>query len=46
LIGHILRRNSFLKDVIEENIEGTRRRGKRRKQLLDGLKEKIEDTRG
>jgi hypothetical protein len=34
-----------LKHVIEEKIEGTRRRGIRRKQLLDDLKEKTEDTR-
>jgi hypothetical protein len=41
-IGHILRRNCFLKHVIEGNLEGrievTRRRGRRRKQLLDELK--------
>jgi hypothetical protein len=45
-IGHILRRNSFLKHVIEENIEGTRTREIRRRQLFDGLKERTEDTRG
>jgi hypothetical protein len=43
-IGHILRRNCLLKHVIEEKLEGrtemTGRRGRRRKQLLDGLKEK------
>jgi hypothetical protein len=43
-ICHILRRNCLLKHVIEGKIEGriemTRRRGRRRKQLLDGLKEK------
>jgi hypothetical protein len=43
-IGHILRRNCLLKHVIEEKLEGriemTGRRGKRRKQLLDVLKEK------
>jgi hypothetical protein len=45
-IGHIrvLRRNSLLKDVIEGKLEGriemTRRRGRRRKQLLHDLKEK------
>jgi hypothetical protein len=43
-IGHILHRNSFLKHIIEGNIEGrievTGRRGRRRKQLLDGLKER------
>jgi hypothetical protein len=38
-IGHILRRNCFLKHVNEGKIEGTRRRGSRHKQLLDGLKE-------
>jgi hypothetical protein len=41
LIGHILRRNCLLKEVIEGQIKGrievTRRRGRRRKQLLDDL---------
>ena len=45
-IGHILRRNCLLKQVIEGTIKGevevTRRRGRRRKKLLDDLK----DTRG
>jgi hypothetical protein len=40
-IGHILRRNCLLKQVIEGKIkwriEVTRRRGRRRKQLLDDL---------
>jgi hypothetical protein len=40
-LGHILRRNCLLKHVIEEKLEGrTGRRGRRRKQLLDDLKEK------
>jgi hypothetical protein len=43
-IGHILRRNCLLKHVIEgkleRRIEMTGRREKRRKQLLDDLKEK------
>jgi hypothetical protein len=43
-IGYILRRNCLLKHVIEGNIkgetEGTRRRGKRRKKLLDDLKDR------
>jgi hypothetical protein len=43
-IGHILRRNCLLKHVIEGKVEGrieiTRRRGIRRKQLLDDLKER------
>jgi hypothetical protein len=43
-IGHILRRNCLLKYVIEGKLEGriemTGRRGRRRKQLLDDLKEK------
>jgi hypothetical protein len=43
-IGHILRRNYVLKHVTEGQIEGrievTGRRGSRRKQLLDDLKEK------
>jgi hypothetical protein len=37
--GHILRRNCLLSHVIEGKIIGTRRRGRRRKQLLDELKE-------
>jgi hypothetical protein len=43
-IGHILRRNCLLKHVflvkIEGRIEVEERRGRRRKQLLDDLKEK------
>jgi hypothetical protein len=43
-IGHILRRTFLLKHVIEGKLEGriemTGRRGRRRKQLLDDLKEK------
>jgi hypothetical protein len=43
-IGHNLCRNCLLKHVIEGKLEGriemTGRRGKRRKQLLDDLKEK------
>jgi hypothetical protein len=43
-IGYILRRNCLLKHVIEGKLEGriemTERRGRRRKQLLDDLKEK------
>jgi hypothetical protein len=43
-IGHILCRNCLLKHVIEGKLEGriemTGRRGRRRKQLLDDLKEK------
>jgi hypothetical protein len=41
-IGHILRRNCLLKQVIEGKIKGemevTRRRGRRRRKLLDDLK--------
>ena len=44
LIGHILRRNCLLKQVKEGNIKGemevTRRRGRRRKKLLDDLKDR------
>jgi hypothetical protein len=40
-IGHILRRNCLLKHVIEGKLEERMgRRGRRRKQLLDDLKEK------
>ena len=43
-IGHILRRNCLLKQVIEGNIKGemdvTRRQGRRRKKLLDDLKDR------
>ena len=43
-IGHILRRNCFLKQVIEGKIKGemevTRRRGRGRKELLDDLKDR------
>jgi hypothetical protein len=43
-IGHILHRNCLLKRVIEGKLEGriemTGRRRRRRKQLLDDLKEK------
>ena len=43
-IGHILRRNCLLKQVIEGKIKGemevTWRRGRRRKKLLDDLKER------
>jgi hypothetical protein len=44
LIGHILRRNCLIKWVIEGKIKGgievTGRRGRRRKKLLDDLKER------
>ena len=43
-IGHILRRNCLLKQVIEGKIKGeievTGRRGRRRGKLLDDLKER------
>ena len=42
--GHILRRNCLLQQVIEgkikRRIEVTRRRGRRRKKLLDDLKDR------
>jgi hypothetical protein len=38
-IGHILRRNCLLTHIIEGKIRGTRRWGRRRKHLLDDLKE-------
>ena len=44
LIGHVLRRNCLLQQVIEGKIKGqieaTRRRGRRRKKLLDDLKDR------
>jgi len=48
-IGHILRRTCLLRRVIEGKIKGgievTGRRGRRRKKLLDGIKERRgEDT--
>jgi len=43
-IGHISRRNCLLKQVIEGKIKGemeeTRRRGRRRRELLDDLKDR------
>ena len=43
-IGHILRSNCLLKQVIEGKIKGdmevARRRGRRRKKLLDDLKDR------
>ena len=43
-IGHILRRNCLLKQVIEGKIKGkmevTRRRGRRRRKQLDELKDR------
>jgi hypothetical protein len=40
-VGYVLRRNCLLKEVIEGKIKGrievTRRRGRRRKKLLDDL---------
>ena len=43
-IGHILRRNCLLKQVIEGKIKGemevTSRRGRRRKKLLDEFKDR------
>ena len=43
-IGHILRRNCLLKEVIKGKIKGemdvTRRWGRRRKKLLDDLKDR------
>jgi hypothetical protein len=39
-IGYVLRKNCRLKHITERNIEVTRRRGGRRKQLLDYLTEK------
>jgi hypothetical protein len=38
-IGHILRRNCLVSHIIEGRISGTRRRGRRHKQLLDDFEE-------
>jgi hypothetical protein len=38
--GPILRRNCLLKHVIEAKVEGTRKRGRKCKQLLDDVEEK------
>ena len=47
-IGHILHRNCLLQQVIEGKIKGqievTRRRGRRRKTLLDNLKDRTHLT--
>jgi len=47
-IGHILRRNCLLQQVIEGKIKGgmevTGRRGRRRRKLLDDLKERRRDS--
>ena len=40
LTGQIFRRNCLLKHVIEGNVEGTGRRGRRVKQLLDSAGER------
>ena len=37
-IGHVLRGESLLKEVIEGRYQGTRARGRRRKAMLDDLK--------
>ena len=39
--GHVLCRNCLMKHVIEGKIEGTVRRGTKRKQLLDDLGKEI-----
>jgi hypothetical protein len=38
-IGHLLRRNCLLSHIVEGKIIGTRGRGRRRKHMLDDLKE-------
>jgi hypothetical protein len=37
--GHILHKNYLLKGIVEGKIQGTGSRGRRRKQLLDDVKE-------
>jgi hypothetical protein len=45
-VGHILRRNCLLRQIIEGKIKGgiemTERRGRRRRKLLDDLEERRE----
>jgi hypothetical protein len=41
-IGHILRRNCVLKQVIEGKIEGKSKGGRRRKQFLDDLRKRVD----
>jgi hypothetical protein len=43
-IGCILPDNCLLKHVIERNVEGTGSQGRRRRKLLDNLKERILET--
>jgi len=45
-IGHILRRDSLLKHVIQGKVWGTGRRGKNHKHLLIILKKKILENKG
>jgi len=39
-IGHILHRNCLLKQVMEGNLEGAGRRGRRQNPQIDDLKQK------
>ena len=41
-IGHVLRGNGLLKEVIEGRIEGKRPRGRKRAMMLDDMKEEKE----
>ena len=44
VIGHILHRNCLLKYFIEGKIEGTGRRGRGSKQILDEVNKERKDT--
>ena len=41
-VGHVLRGNGLLKEVIEGRIEGKRPRGRKRAMMLDDMKEEKE----
>jgi hypothetical protein len=43
-LGHALRRNCLLGDVLEGSVEGKNRRGRRRIKMIDTLKQKVGKT--
>ena len=42
-IGHVLRGNGLLKEVIEGRIEGKRPRGRKRAMMLDDMQDDVKD---